>query len=100
LADGTFDYHYGIVDPAKAPETLSKTELFCLLKGLSSSPEIITDKELMNKNDVFTNEDIHCLIIPDRCIGLPVLAALEQGIPVIVVEDSQNLMKNNLDSLP
>jgi hypothetical protein len=100
LADGTFDYKYSVVDPAKAPETLSKTELYCVLKGLSFSPKIITDLSLMNRSGVLTNEDINCLIIPDRCIGLPVLAALEQDIPVIVVEDGQNLMKNDLDKLP
>lgn len=100
LADGTFDYPYKVVDPAKAPETLSKTELFCILKGLGSAPKIITEPSLMNKEGVLTNENISCLIVPDRCIGLPVLAALEQDIPVIIVEDNQNLMKNNLDLLP
>ena len=100
LADGTFSYPYDVVHPTKAPETLSKTELFCLLKGLSYAPKIITDKTLMDKTGVLTNEDINCLIIPDRCIGLPILAALEQDIPVIVVEDGQNMMKNDLDKLP
>ena len=33
-------------------------------------------------------------------ILLPVLAALEQDIPVIVIEDEQNLMDNDLDDLP
>jgi hypothetical protein len=100
LGDGTFSYPYGIVDPTKAAETLSKTELFCLLKGLSSTPKIITDSEIMKKDSVLTNEDVSCLIIPDRCIGLPVLAALEQDIPVIVVSDGENIMKNDLDKLP
>lgn len=100
LADGTFNYEYGIVDPAKSPETLSKTELYCLLKGLSFSPRIITDTDLMRKREVLTNEDIGCLIIPDRCVGIPTLSALIQGIPVIAVDDNQNLMKNDLDLLP
>jgi len=100
LGDGTFSYPYKIVDPAKAPETLSKTELFCILKGLSMAPKIITNQSLMHRSGVLSNEDISCLIIPDRCIGLPTLAALEQDIPVIVVEDGQNLMKNDLDNLP
>lgn len=100
LGDGSYDFPYSIVDPTKAAETVSSTELFCVLKGLSSSPKIITDLALMQKENVLTNENISCLIIPDRCIGLPVLAALEQGIPVIAVNDGQNMMKNDLDMLP
>jgi len=100
LADGTFSYPYGIVDPTKAPETLSKTELYCVLKGLSYAPKIITDPEIMHRPGVLTNEDINCLITPDRCIGLPILAALEQDITVIAIEDGQNLMENELEKLP
>ena len=34
------------------------------------------------------------------CLGLPVLAALEQGIKVIAVTGNKNLMTNNLSRLP
>jgi len=100
LIDGIINYPYPICDPAKCPETLTKTELYCILKGLYYAPKIISDSELMSRPDVITNEDIHCIVIPDRCIGLPVLAALEQGIPVIAVDDSRNIMENDLDALP
>ena len=40
------------------------------------------------------------LVIPDGCIGLPTLAALEQGIPVIAVKDNVNVMSNDLTELP
>ncbi|MBA3016678.1 MAG: DUF3326 domain-containing protein, partial [Desulfobacteraceae bacterium] len=33
-------------------------------------------------------------------MGLPTLAALEQGIPVIAVKENKNRMKNNLEELP
>ncbi len=33
-------------------------------------------------------------------MGLPTLAALEQGIPVIAVKENKNLMKNDLAALP
>jgi hypothetical protein len=33
-------------------------------------------------------------------IGLPTLAALEQGIPVIAVRENHNRMKNDLEKLP
>ena len=54
----------------------------------------------MNHPSVLTVADVSCLIIPDGCIGLPTLAALEQGIPVIAVRENKNLMNNNLEMLP
>ena len=44
--------------------------------------------------------DVSCLVIPDGCIGLPTLAALEQGIKVIAVRENKNIMKNDLSELP
>ena len=54
----------------------------------------------MSKTDTLTASEVSCLIIPDGCIGLPTLAALEQGIPVIAVRENRNLMKNDLSQLP
>lgn len=88
------DMEVGIVDPRKAPETSSVTYLHCILKGLHKSPKIVSYDKGLNA------EDISCLIIPDGCIGLPTLAALEQGIPVIAVKENKNYMKNNLAELP
>jgi len=90
----------GIVDPRMAAEAVSATFLQCTLKGLQRSPRIITDAQAMNRPGVFTASDISCLVIPDGCLGLPTLAALEQGIAVIAVHENRNLMKNDLSSLP
>lgn len=49
---------------------------------------------------ILTNADVSCLIIPDGCIGLPTLAAMEQGIPVIAVRENKNRMKNSLEDYP
>ena len=49
---------------------------------------------------VLSAEDISCLVIPDGCIGLPTLAALEQGVPVIAVKENRNRMQNDLSKLP
>ncbi len=38
--------------------------------------------------------------MPDGCVGLPTLAAIEQGIPVIAVRENRNRMRNDLKSLP
>lgn len=88
------DMEVGIVDPRKAPETSSVTYLHCVLKGLHKSPKIVSYDKGLNA------EDISCLIIPDGCIGLPTLAALEHGIPVIAVKENKNYMKNSLADLP
>jgi Protein of unknown function (DUF3326) len=90
----------GIVDPRMAAEAVSATFLQCTLKGLQRSPRIVTDPDAMRQPGVFTAADVSCLVMPDGCLGLPTLAALEQGIPVITVQENQNLMKNDLSALP
>lgn len=90
----------GVVDPRMAAEAISLTFLQCILKGLNRAPRIVTDKSLMNHNSVYTVEDIACLVIPDGVLGLPTIAALEQGIKVIAVRENKNLMKNELTQLP
>ncbi len=59
-----------------------------------------SDPGALRHHDLLTVEDISCLVIPDGCIGLPTLAALEQGIPVIAVRENKNLMRNDLTQLP
>jgi hypothetical protein len=49
---------------------------------------------------MLTAEDVSCLVIPDGCVGLPTLAAVQQGIPVIAVRNNANLMRNDLSDLP
>jgi len=90
----------GVVEPRMAAEAISLTFLQCIFKGLQKSPKIITDKKLMQHQGVLTAADVSCLVIPDGCLGLPTLAALEQGITVIAVKENKNLMKNDLTQLP
>jgi hypothetical protein len=90
----------GVVDPRMAAEAVSLALLQCILKGLQRSPKIISDPAALRHPDVLTVENISCLVIPDGCIGLPTLAALEQGIPVIAVKENRNLMRNDLSQLP
>lgn len=95
-----YELESGIIDPRIAAEEVSITFLFCILKGLNKSPKIISDPVLFCRPEVMTANDLSCIIIPDGCIGLPTLAALEQGIPVIAVKENKNIMKNNLEELP
>lgn len=90
----------GVVDPRMAAEAVSTTFLQCTLKGLQRSPRIVTDPEAMSRPGVLTAEDISCLVIPDGCLGLPTMAALEQGMAVIAVRENRNLMANDLSALP
>ena len=90
----------GVVDPRMAAEVVSLTFLQSVLKGLHSAPRIATSPSKTSHADTFTARDVSCLVIPDGCIGLPTLAALEQGIPVIAVRENRSLMKNDLSTLP
>jgi hypothetical protein len=91
---------WGVVEPRKAAETISTTYLFCVLKGLHRAPRVITQVDGSYDSSVLTAEDISCLVIPDGCVGLPTLAALEQGITVVAVRNNTNLMRNKLSELP
>ena len=101
----------GVVDPRMAAEVISLTFLQSVLKGMHTAPRVVTlptetadlspaGLEMQRGGHTVTARDVSCLIIPDGCIGLPTLAALEQGIPVIAVRENGNLMKNDLSLLP
>lgn len=90
----------GIVDPRKSAETISTTFLHSVLKGLHKSPRIVPNRVLNDQPGILNIADISCLIIPDGCVGLPTLAAIEQNIPVIAVKENKNVMQNELEKLP
>ena len=92
------DESMGVVDPRMASEVISKTFLYCVLKGLHTSPTIVTED--ITQSGVLSVNDISCLVIPDKCVGIPVLAAIEQGITVIAVRDNRNKMENDLEKYP
>lgn len=94
------DLDVGVVDPRMAAEAVSMTFFQSVLKGLQRSPRIITGREAMREPHVLTARDVSCLVLPQGCLGLPTLAALEQGIPVIEVVENANLMRNDLSALP
>ena len=90
----------GVVDPRMAAEVVSLTFLQSVLKGLHSAPRIAVGPAELSQSDTLTARDVSCLVIPDGCVGLPTLAALEQGIPVIAVRENRSLMRNDLALLP
>ena len=90
----------GVVEPRMAAEAISLTFFLSVLKGLHKSPHIVTESSRFSEPGVISAADVSCLVIPDGCIGLPTLAALEQGISVIAVRENRNLMENDLTVLP
>ena len=90
----------GVVDSRMAAEIISNGYFNCVLKGLQRSPRIVKDLRYGTPSGTITASDISCLVIPDKVLGLPTLAALEQGIPVIAVRENRNIMNNNLLDLP
>ncbi len=90
----------GVVEPTHAAEVVSTAYAHCVYKGLHTSPRMVRDRAQWSAPGVIDASNISALVTPDRCVGLPVLAALQQGIPVIAVRDKQNRMKNDLTSLP
>lgn len=87
----------GVVDPRMAAEVVSVTFLQCVLRGLQRSPRIMSKESA--GGDTVGVEAISCLVVPYGCMGLPTLAALYQGIPVIAVRENYNIMRNDLGDL-
>jgi hypothetical protein len=94
------NFDLGLVEPRLAAEAVSLTFVQCMLKGLHRSPRIVADVDAMRQPGILSAADISCLVMPDNCVGLPTLAALEQGIPVIAIRENENLMQNDLRALP
>ena len=90
----------GEVDSRMAAEAVSLTFFQCVLKGLRQSPRIVESTVNGWPEGTISCEDISCLVIPDKCVGLPTLAALKQGIPVIAVRENGNILDNDLTRLP
>jgi hypothetical protein len=90
----------GRVEPRKAAEAISTGYMFCLLKWLHRAPTVVSHPDGVYDPAVIAAEDVSCLVIPDGCVGLPTLAALLQGVPVIAVRNNANLMRNDLRQLP
>ncbi len=95
-----YQSHGEVVNPWGGAEAISTAFFNCVLKGLQRSPRIVTAPDFRHRPEVLTAADVSCLVIPEGCVGVPTLAALEQGIPVIAVGENSNLMRNDLSALP
>ena len=91
---------FGVVDPRTAAEVISLAFLQCVLRGLQTHPGLAPPAIESSRGGCIHAPSVSCLVIPDGCIGLPTLAALLSGIPVVAVRGNTNLMRNDLDLLP
>ena len=89
----------GVVDPRMSAEVVSLTFLQSVLRGLQYSPHVLNLDHSWGRGTL-TVEDVDCLIIPEGCLSLPVLAALAQGITVVEVLENRNIVRNDLARLP
>lgn len=73
-------YKCKVVDARIAPEIISATYVFCMLKGLQKAPQI---------GRTILAHDITCLISPVGCLGRAHRACAEKGIPIVYVKENQ-----------
>ena len=92
------DLDVGVVDSRMAAEVVSMTFMQSVLRGLQFSPHLAHQGRSGEAS--LTVEDLSCMVIPAGSLGIPTLAALGQGVPVISVRENENVMRNRLDVLP
>lgn len=86
-----------ILDPKTAAEFIAPTFMPCVLTGLHRAPQFEGAKTSPFGRPALTVAHLDALIVPaDALGGLPVLAALERGIPVLAVENNTTVL--NLDA--
>jgi hypothetical protein len=82
------------IAPRAASEFITATFLPCVLQGLSRAPRWVPrGSDLGAMNAGLSVADVGAVIVPDGCLGGPgVLAAIEQGIPVVTVAENTTVL--------
>ena len=88
-----------VVDSRMAAEVISDTFLQSVLRGLQHAPRFSSASKEDSTTEL-TAGDIACVVMPEGCLGIPTIAALEQGILVVAVKENRNIMRNDLSALP
>jgi hypothetical protein len=88
-----------ILDPRVASEFIAHTFVPCVLTGLIQAPQFVTDPCQFQPQDVIAHS-INAIVVPGNCLGSPgVLAAIQQGIPVITVSSNTTCLSVMPESL-
>lgn len=79
-----------LVDPRDGAELISSAYVCSPLNGLVNSPRLVQfDTPLAAGETRISVENISAIVMPETTVGnIPFLAALDQGIPVILVKDN------------
>jgi hypothetical protein len=83
-----------VVARSMAPEIISSTYTFCILKGLHRAPRLEFD---LQAKDCLSNKDIDFLLTPHGCFGRPHWAAQQKGIPIIVVKENTTCFSKDFE---
>lgn len=78
-----------IVKKSQAPEIISLTYAWCMFKGNHIAPHISLFSGMRNK-------DISFMISPYNCWSDPHMACQYNGIPIIIVKENTNVMKDKI----
>jgi hypothetical protein len=85
-----------VLDPRAAAEFIAPTFLPCVLTGLHRAPHMRPVASA--KPTDLTIDQLAAVVVPANALGgIPVLAALRQGIPIIAVEDNQTVLRMNAE---
>jgi len=79
-----------VVNPRIAPEMVSVTYLFSVLKGLHKAPRI------SHELGCISNTDIDCMISPYAIFGPPHKACLKNNIPIIYVRENKTCLTKEM----
>ncbi len=79
------------VDPRVGAEVISHTYVPCIMQGLSRAPQPVTVSHQMNGDIAVT--DVNAVLAPaDALGGIPILCAIENGIPVIAIRENSTVL--------
>lgn len=87
--------------PRAAAEFISRPHYFCVLKGLSRAPQLLTGVNLAQTNsETWTLNDVGAVVAPASALGgIPMLAADLSGIPIIAVKENKTILNVTADLL-
>lgn len=90
----------GPVDPRDAAEVISTSFLCSVLRGLRASPRPVAAGTERSGEDRISIDDVAAIELPAGAMGgIPALAALDQAMPIIAVEENRTLSPITLSDL-
>jgi hypothetical protein len=87
------ELHDLVVDARSAGEFVSTSGLACVLVGLHRAPQLFPRPECPASTAI-CNDDVIAVVAPATALGsVPVLSAIQRGIPVIAVKSNTTILE-------